>query len=313
MLLFIPILIFSKRDFFSMYIAEKRARETGDVLRPGSTSITGNENLALDPSIKPNSWNAIIPICILVFGVLLGLFLTGEGHSMREILGSANSFKSLIWASFSASVVSIIMVVTQKVMTFKFAMEIWIDGMKSMGMAIVILTLAWSLGGVLKDIKTAETVTTLISGVLSINYLPLVIFLVSSIIAFATGTSWGAMAIIFPIAVPLAVKLSILAGLDPTATATAMYATIGSILSGSVFGDHCSPISDTTIMSSIASNIDHMDHVSTQMSYALTIGFISIIVGYLPSGFGISPLLSLILGLVTMTLVIFFYGKKVEE
>lgn len=312
MLLFIPMIIFMKRDMFSMFDAEKRARETGETLRPGSIPITGRENLDLDPNLKPNAWNAIIPIAVLIFGVLVGLYITGEGSTVREILGSANSFKSLIWASFTASVVAMLMIVFQKIMTFQKAMGTWIEGMKSMGMAMVILVLAWSLGGALKDIKTAETVTHLVSGVLSVSYLPFVIFFVSSVIAFATGTSWGSMAILFPIAVPLCAKLAVMGGLDPASTAAAMYATIGAILSGTVFGDHCSPISDTTILSSIACHMDHMDHVETQMPYALLVGLISIFVGYLPAGFGFSPMFSFFIGLGVMGATIYFLGKKVE-
>jgi Na+/H+ antiporter NhaC len=183
--------------------------------------------------------------------------------------------------------------------------------MKSMLMAVVILSLAWGLGGVLRDIKTADCVAQLVSDSVSVQVLPLMIFLVSSVIAFATGSSWGSMAILFPISVPPVLQLS--AGLPPDHASAVLYASIGSILSGTVFGDHCSPISDTTIMSSIASSIDHMDHVGTQLPYALLVGVVACALGYLPAGFALSPWLGILLGLLLLTGIVFIWGKKVPN
>ena len=326
MLLFIPIVIFSKRDMFSMYEAEKRARDTGECLKPGTTPIAGEELQEMDLSggIKPRALNAVIPICILIFGVLTALWWTGrsaileEGGrtalasaSPRDILGSSNSYQALIWASFTASVVMVIMVVAQKIMPLRDAMQVWIKGMKSMLIAVVILCLAWGLGGVLRDIKTAECVAQLVNDNIPVQVLPLVIFLVSSVIAFATGTSWGSMAILFPLSVPLVLQLS--TGLPAEQASAVLYASIGSILSGTVFGDHCSPISDTTIMSSIASSIDHMHHVGSQMPYALLVGIIACVTGYLPAGFAFNPWLGSLLGLLLLAGIVLFLGKKVPN
>jgi Na+/H+ antiporter NhaC len=326
MLLFIPIIVFSRRDMFSMYGAEKRARDTGECLRSGTIPIAGEELQDMDPegTIKPRALNAVIPICILVFGVLLGLWWTGRSAilerggeialakaSFRDILGSSNSYQALIWASFTASVVAIIMVVAQRIMGLKDAMQISIKGMKSMFMAIVILSLAWGLGGVLRDIKTADCVAQLVSDSVSVQVLPLMIFLVSCVIAFATGSSWGSMAILFPISVPSVLQLS--EGLPSDQALAVLYASIGSILSGTVFGDHCSPISDTTIMSSIASSIDHMDHVGTQLPYALLIGVVACALGYLPAGFAFSPWLGNLFGLLLLSGIVFVWGKKVPN
>jgi Na+/H+ antiporter NhaC len=326
MLLFIPIVIFSKRDMFSLYAAEKRARDTGECLKTGTTPIAGEElqDMDLKTSIKARALNAVIPICILVFGVLLGLWWTGRiailerggeialaGASLRDILGSSNSFQALIWASFTASIVMIIMVVAQGIMNLKDAMQVSVNGMKSMLMALVILCLAWGLGGVLKDIQTADCVAQLLSDSVSVQVLPLIIFLVSSVTSFATGTSWGSMAILFPVSVPLVLQLS--ASLSSDQASTVLYASIGSILSGTVFGDHCSPISDTTIMSSIASSIDHMDHVGTQLPYALLVGFVACALGYLPAGFSFSPWLGICLGLLLLAGIVFIWGKKIPD
>jgi Na+/H+ antiporter NhaC len=330
MLIFIPISIFWGRDFSTMYEAEKRARETGEVLRVGSSPITGDDmsevsEIVLKEGMKPRALNAIIPILVLIFGVIGGLYYTGistileknndilnpELMTFRNILGNANSFKSLIWASFLSSFIAICLVVTQKIMTVSEALKVWVNGLKSMFMAAVILTLAWSLGAVLKDIHTAEAVTKLLSGALSVHFLPLLVFLIAAITSFSTGTSWGAMAIIFPLAIPLVEKLGI--GVDPHQLSLILNATIGAILSGAVFGDHCSPISDTTIMSSIASQVDHIDHVSTQLPYALMVGGVSILFGYLPAGFGFNPYLLLVLEIISVVLFLYVFGKKVEN
>ena len=326
MLLFIPIVIFSRRDMFSMYEAEKRARSTGDCIRPGTIPIAGEElqDMDEDGSVKPRVLNAVIPICILVFGVLIGLWWTGRsaildsggatglsGATLRDILGSSNSYQALIWASFTASVVMIIMLVVQKIMTMKDAMQVYIRGMKSMLMAVVILSLAWGLGGVLSDIKTADCVAQLVNDSVSVQFLPIIIFLVSSVIAFATGSSWGSMAILFPLSVPPVLQLS--AGLPQDQALAVLYASIGSILSGTVFGDHCSPISDTTIMSSIASSIDHMDHVGSQLPYSILVGVIACATGYLPAGFAFNPWAGTILGLLLLAVIVFVWGKKVPD
>jgi len=326
LLLFIPISIFMKRDMFSMYEAERRARQTGDCLKPGSVPISGEElhDMELKAGMKPRVWNAVIPIMILLVGVLVGLYYTGkqgllasggetawQNASFKDLLANSNSFVSLIWASVLSTAVIIIMIVCQKAMSLKNAMQAWLGGVKSMVPAMVILSLAWGLGSVLKDIKTAECVTILVSSNLSVGFLPLSIFLVSAVISFATGTSWGTMAILFPIVIPLTVTMT--TGMSVDISTGILYASVGSILSGSIFGDHCSPISDTTIMSSIASSIDHMDHVSTQMPYALLVGFISCMVGYIPCGFGVNPWLANIAGLVLLMAIFFFAGKKVEN
>ncbi|MCK5883269.1 MAG: hypothetical protein KAG61_06240 [Bacteriovoracaceae bacterium] len=328
MLLFIPLSIMMGRDFSSMYDAEKRARDTGETLKKGSTPISEAGSLEFDfcetKGVTPRAMNAIIPIVVLIIGVLVGLYVTGHNSivasakgsevldlTVKNILGNSNSFKALVWASLFASLVSITLVTVQKILTIEESIKCWINGMKSMFMAAVILTMAWSLGAVLKDINTAQTVTNLLGGVLSIEMLPLLVFLVSAVTAFSTGTSWGAMAILFPLAIPLANKIG--ANLPPAELSMAISATIGSILSGTVFGDHCSPISDTTIMSSIASEVDHMDHVTTQLPYALSIGAISCVVGYLPSGFGFNPFASIAVGLILVVALLLIFGKKVPN
>ncbi|NLH38444.1 MAG: Na+/H+ antiporter NhaC family protein [Elusimicrobia bacterium] len=308
-LLFIPITIYTRREFGSMYEAEERAILKNQPLKPGSQVLYSQVN---EKKIKPASWIfAIIPILVLIITVLAGLFLTGSSNippslekNLTNILGNANSFKALLWAGLLSSLVAIFMTVSFKILSFKQTMDAWLDGLKSMLMAVVVLSLAWAIGDITKEIKTADYVIEILKGRLSFWILPSIIFLVSSIISFATGTSWGTMAIIFPVALPLACKIGGMENLN------FIYIITGSILSGAIFGDHCSPISDTTILSSIGSAMDHLDHVRTQISYAFLVGGFSLIFGYLPTGLGINPYLLNIITLILLTIFLYKFGKK---
>ena len=144
-------------------------------------------------------------------------------------------------------------------------MRAFVSGMKSVLMACSILVLAWSLKDICAAVHTADFLVEAVAGTLSHQLLPALVFLISAAIAFATGTSYGTMGILMPLVVPLAVRLGALAGLDAAAGNTLLVGAISSVLAGSVWGDHCSPISDTTILSSMASGSDHIDHVRTQI------------------------------------------------
>ena len=143
--------------------------------------------------------------------------------------------------------------------------------------------------------------------------MPLVVFVLAAAVSFATGTSWGTMAILMPLVYPLGHALPLEAGLSAATALHIHLASVSAVLAGAVFGDHCSPISDTTILSSLASGSDHVDHVKTQMPYAMTVAGISAICGYLPVGFGLSPWLSLALGVVTVVVVVLRVGKRIDE
>lgn len=323
LLTFIPIMILSRRDFGPMLNAERRALKTGQVIRPGSQVIAGEEDsrFRIDPGTPRRAFNAVIPIVVLVAGVMIGMWASGHSAiaaksgdaaansaSLRDILSNANSFASLMWASLASSVVAIIMVICQRILTFGKAITAWVDGAKSMFVAVIILTLAWAIGGVTKDLKTADYVAGIVKGVLSPYFLPAVVFVAAAVTSFATGTSWGTMAILFPVVVPIAHKLGM--SLPPDSAVTYMHVCVGTILSGAVFGDHCSPISDTTIISSTACSMDHMDHVNTQIPYCLAIGGIALLAGYLPAGFGFNPYISNLLGIGLAAALLFAIGKK---
>ncbi|HSK18613.1 MAG TPA: Na+/H+ antiporter NhaC family protein, partial [Longimicrobiales bacterium] len=152
-----------------------------------------------------------------------------------------------------------------------------------------------------------------ISETLPLFVLPVLVFIVAAVISFSTGTSWGTMAILFPVVIPLAVAMGAGIGFDGGEHYSILLGVISSVMAGSLFGDHCSPISDTTIMSSMASGCDHIDHVRTQLPYAFAVGGVAMLVGDIPTSFGLHPAVSLLVGIVLLYLLLRFFGRNSEQ
>ena len=317
------------RDMFSMYKAESRAGKGEGLLKKDATPLAdvNNPELMMKDGIRPRWYNGMIPIMTVILTTLVGLWFTGLSASqvtdtkhmgiieyISLVIGNADSFSVLMWGAFTGSVVAIILAIRQKLLSLNEALNAWVGGIKSMVMAALILTLAWSIGNICTDLQTASYVIAKTEAILSPHLLPLLSFLIAGIIAFSTGTSWGTMAILTPIVIPLAYQLPALnPNIDASLRSVIFLSSIASILAGATFGDHCSPISDTTILSSMASGSDHIDHVRTQLPYALIAAAISIVFGYLPAGFGIYGWESLIAGIIATILIIRFFGKKVAR
>jgi Na+/H+ antiporter NhaC len=179
-----------------------------------------------------------------------------------------------------------------------------------MYLAFMVLLLAWSLGAVCSDLSTAQYLVGLARDSLSAHWLPALTFILAAAIAFATGSAWGTMAIIEPLVIPIAHSLSTAAGSEvgtPTYNAV-LLGSIASVLAGSVWGDHCSPISDTTILSSMATGCDHIAHVRTQIPYALSVGAVAIFVGSLPVAYGLPNGVSILLGIGFLGGLLWFLG-----
>jgi len=315
-LLMVLLIGVTLRDFGPMYKAEKRARLYGKLLEDDATPMSSLdlETNELNGNKKPKMRNAIIPIVLLVVLGFIGLWYSGGGpdlpftsEGLRTALGNSDASKALLWAAIFTTIVTIIMAVSQKILTLEKAFEAYVDGSKSLMITAIILILAWSLGSITSDIGTANFLVGAVSNTLPRVFLPLLVFLIACLVSFATGTSWGTMAIIIPLAIPLAN-----AYYQAGAPLSLMYSTLGAVLTGSIFGDHCSPISDTTIMSSMASASDHVDHVKTQIPYALTVAGVAIAVGYIPAGLGLSCWISLILGAIALFLIVKFFGKSTK-
>ncbi|MCB0719647.1 MAG: Na+/H+ antiporter NhaC family protein [Bacteroidetes bacterium] len=315
-LAFVTMIAWTGRDFGPMLGAERRARSTGAVLGPDArVDVEVSEGSHLMPvEGKPQRpMNAIIPIVVLVLGVIISLFVTGEGDSIKDIIASADSYKALMYASLLGTLVAAFLSVSQKILTIEETVEAWYSGLRSMMFALIILVLAWSLSSTTEILGTAEYLVSVLGDSLAPGIVPAIVFVIAAATAFATGSSWGAMGILIPLVVPLTWAVMEQHGLADGSHYPILYSAISCVLAGSVWGDHCSPISDTTILSSMASGSDHIDHVRTQLPYALSVGVIALLIGTIPTGFGVPWWASMIAGVVVCYLVVRFVGKPVDE
>ncbi len=307
-LIFALILIFTGKDFGPMLKAESRARQTGQVLREGSTPMVSKElnEIEQPEGNKFSFFDSFFPIITVVLVTIVGLWYNGGGAktgvSIQDAFGNADASVVLLWAAIGGSVIAAILASTKNILKIPAIMESFIDGAKSMFIACIILTLAWSIGSVTDDLGTANYLVGILEGNLPGQLVPSILFIISAFIAFTIGSSWGTVAIVMPLAIPLAHSIGV-----------PMLPTIGAVLTAGVMGDHCSPISDTTIMSSTASAVDHMDHVTTQLPYALTVGAVAILFGFLPAGFGIPVFITLPLGTIILYLIVRIIGRRPEE
>lgn len=310
--IFVGIVSISRRDFGPMLKAETRAMEEGKISRDGASPMmdVGTELGEPVKGAVPRISTFFIPIIALVAVTLVGFYSTGlsdetRGQGLMAILGNADAATALLWGAFSMTFAGIVMALGTRTMSIKQTMDSLIDGMKLMLLACVILVLAWSLGSITGDMDLAGFIVTLLGDSLTFGMIPIVIFLFGMGISFATGTSWGTMTILTPIAIPLTYKVT---GDYQTAVMMA-----GVVFSGAIFGDHCSPISDTTVLASIFAGADHIDHVATQIPYALLAAGTALIMYVLYGFMGISPIILIPLGVVLMIGVLFVIGKKVDE
>jgi Na+/H+ antiporter NhaC len=322
-LLLVFLVSYTGRDFGPMLTAERRARSTGKVLRDGAQPATDlTETTSSHDTEKPARWyNGLVPILTILAVGLYGLYSTGtaalheEGiasYGVGDIISKSDSYASLLWASLSGCLMAIVLSVGQRILTMVQAIDAWFSGLKSMLLAMLILVLAWSIGSVTQELHTAGYLVQVLRGTIAPHWLPVLTFLIAAMISFATGTSWGTMAIMMPLVIPLANTLGLDAGLNPADLTIILHGVISSVLAGAVFGDHCSPISDTTILSSMASACDHIDHVRTQLPYALLAAVVGMVVGDIPTAYGLPPVVSILAGTAIMVGVLYVVGKKVE-
>ena len=317
-LVFLFATVLMRREMGPMHKAETRSQTTGAVLAKNAQPMVDESLVREFEESKLSHWsNGLIPILAVLVITICGLFITGiEGldngspKTIRNIIGNSNANASLIWGSFLAGFIAIIMSVSGGLLSLIKAMDAWISGVRSMVMACIILVLAWTIGDVCADMKTAEYIVDLTSGFLTPALLPAVTFFTAAVISFSTGSSWATMSILVPVTVPMSIQL--LGGEGNQVVQDPIFlSTFAGVLSGSVFGDHCSPISDTTVLSSTASGSDHIDHVRTQLPYALISGVIALLAGYIFTGLGISLIVSLSVGLVLVIGVLKIFGKPI--
>ena len=316
MLVFVMTIAGTGRDFSSMYKFETESRAGRDPSLQSSEKGYSNEAETdrlepKDPS-RARAFNAVIPIALFIGSVIGGLFVTGEGNSVQEIIGSADAYKALLWGSMIAVVSAVFLTLIQGIMSLEEAVQSWYEGVKFMIFAIIVLIMAWSLAETTELLQTANYLSSILDELLPVALVPTTIFLLSAATAFATGTSWGTMGIFYPIVVPLVWQILSVNGVADPEHFYILYSSIACVLCGAVWGDHCSPISDTTIMSSMASGCDHIDHVTTQLPYALVVASIALLLGTLPTGFGVPAWLMILIGLATVVSSVLILGKKVD-
>ncbi|MEM1322020.1 MAG: Na+/H+ antiporter NhaC family protein [Bacteroidota bacterium] len=349
---FILILIYTKRDYGKMLKAELRARSTGQV-SPAATPGDDEPNMEdLSPvEGAPLKWhNAALPVLAVILMTIYGLVSSGMDALQGELLaagvstqgwgdiwgalgslsdgdqpsffmklgtliGSSDSYVALLWASLSGVLLAIILTLSSRIMSLFDTMHTLGTGFKTMLPALMILTLAWSLAITTEELYTANYLTLLVQDSVSPYALPGIIFILSALIAFSTGSSWSTMAILYPIAIPTTWAVCQSQGIAPEVSMELLLNVIATVLAASVLGDHCSPISDTTILSSLASDCNHIDHVQTQMPYALTVGSVSLIGGTLVTFLGgglLMSLLILVASLGTLYAIVMRFGKVVD-
>ncbi len=312
---FVFLTAWSGRDFGPMLQAERRARTTGEVLREGAQvdeAATSKENLPKE-GIPHRAVNALIPVAVLIFGVVGGLLATGEGETIQAIINSSDSYTALMWASLLGVFAAVALTSVQRLMSIGDIVEAWYSGLKGMLFAMIILVLAWALSAITEDLHTASYLVSILGEALPAGIVPAVVFLLAAATAFATGSSWGTMGILLPLVIPLAWAVMVLNGEATVGDYHILYSTISCILAGSVWGDHCSPISDTTILSSMASGCDHIDHVRTQLPYAMTVGVVAMVVGTIPAGFGMNPWIAYPIAIGILIAINRFVGRSTES
>ena len=312
---FVLMIILSQRDFGPMLKAEREAR---------LSEIANEESVATNSKVA-HGIDAVLPLAVLIFCTIAGLFFTGYNpeiwndtnlnfiEKLSSIIGQSDSFTALMWASLLSLLTAITMTVMRGSLPFGKIMEEMIDGFKMMFNAVIILTMAWAISLVTRDIHTAQFVSDLLLKLsLSPMLIPVLTFLLGALISFSTGTSWGTMAILYPLILPASWALSMEHGLSVDQAMPLFYNVVASVMAGSVMGDHCSPISDTTIMSSLASGCNHLQHVKTQMPYALTVGTVALLLGVFPTALGMPSWAAFLMSFAALYLIIRFFGKKVN-
>ena len=349
-IIFIFMLIYLRRDYGTMYSAEMRARKTGKLSSDNSVIQSSTENLNPDERTQTYAFNAIVPVATVILVTILGLVITGvnslygdmieaglelSGRSLSEVwnhmaafsagnpdflmkigtlIGSSDSYTALLWASSCGVGIAMILTLGSKTLSMEGAVNAMLSGFKTMLPTMIVLILAWSLASTTEALHTSDFLISAFIDNLSAPWMPFITFLLAAVISFSTGSSWSTMAILYPLALPLTWSIGIDSGLEEAELLPIFYNVISVVLAGSVLGDHCSPISDTTVLSSLASNCHHIDHVKTQLPYAITVGMVALLFGGVL--FALLPIpwyFNYVLGVVVLYLVIKFIGKEVPE
>ncbi len=344
-ILFVIVNAISGRDYGMMRRAQKRAQETGNVSEPDAKVMGGIKVDSDFEKISTQILSAFIPLILLFGLILGGLWIDGKSANSILSLSTWKQLSSMTnnWGEIIAGIVNIILETLKTLFTLEvFSLSAWRDalsnannvkilasaaissfiasiicarvfskrsyseiltaakeGLSGALLPIVIILCAWGIKASCDKLMTGQYISSLLSDVVSPLWFPALVFIVASLTSFATGTSWGTMAILIPTAIPVAYVL------DGDVYGITTMICLGAVLDGAIFGDHCSPISDTTILSAIVSSCDPMHHVRTQMPYALTVAVIALLCGYLPAALGLPSYIGILIGF--GVIVLFYY------
>ena len=289
-----------KLDFGSMRTHERRAIETGEVLDHAKGPVPG-ESGQVEAVSEGKVRDLLIPILTLVVMTVLFMITTGiqgtEGSpSLLATFENTDVAAALLYGGLVSLLVTLILNATHRFSVKQYATGIW-AGIQSMLPAVYILLFAWTIIEIIGELGTGEYLASLVDGSIPVGYLPAILFIIGGFMAFSTGTSWGTFGIMLPIAGDIAAATDI----------SLLLPMMAAVLAGAIFGDHCSPISDTTILSSTGAGSHHIDHVMTQLPYALIAGLISTVL-FLILGFTGSVMLALVAGAILFAAVV--WGMK---
>ncbi len=291
-LLMVGFICYTQFDYGPMLKAQKRA-EAGQLLRVGATPLRNTKEAKLPDGIQPKSKTVLIPLSALLIVMFTIFILNGFP---KESLSGTVIRQGISLGFIVGGILATIISVKGKIFTIKEAESTVFDGMKDMVYLMVLMVFAWSLGSVCKELGTAYFIMDVTKGFLNPGFLPVILFVVGCCMSLPTGSSWGPYAILMPIGIPIAITMG-----------APVMVTVAAIISGGLFGDHCSPLSDTTLLASMGAACDHMDHFKTQFPYALTVAFISCIL-YIIAGFYEGPII-LIPGIIALFIVIYALHK----
>ncbi|WP_175615132.1 Na+/H+ antiporter NhaC family protein [Piscibacillus halophilus] len=299
------LVIKMKLDFGLMREHEVRAQKSGELIDPLRSDVPGDLQDDVQESEYGKIYHLVVPILVLImvtvgFMISTGIQATEGAVTVVSIFANTDVNFSLVAGGLSSVIVALLFFLIQPGEKSNIFRVIW-EGIKAMLPAIYILVLAWMIVGIIDGMGTGEFLSeVVVNANFNIAFLPLIIFLVSGVMAFATGTSWGTFGIMLGIAGEIA------ANTDPDY----LVASLAAVLAGSVFGDHCSPISDTSVLSSTGAGSNHIDHVLTQIPYALLAALASVF-GYLMFAFTQSMILGLLVTVGTLVLMAYGIYKKV--
>ncbi len=339
MVLFISL---THKDFGPMARSEFRAQNDKGLFDEAKYGAVVSQVESRASASKAKVADFIIPIMALIaialffFPMTTWMLSVGSEEGQFATLGEAiraipvgeafngtDSSMALMFAAIFANVFAYLYFMLRKLLTIKTAGEALLDGFRAMVPAVMILTLAWSIGVVIKSspadggVGLSNYVSDIVvGGNFPMWLMPIIVYIFSCLISFSSGTSWGTMSIMIPIALPVMIKLAQASGLSPSQTLNAAALMVGTVMGGAVFGDHCSPISDTTVLSSTGAAVPHLEHVLTQIPYAVFVA-VCVLFGTLAGGLTWNAVVGLLVTLVlfvagTFMLPKWFGAKKYE-